>query len=81
MIRTALLIVAAGAMAGCNYEQPEPSKMPESGEVVNVISNVVPASGDISVVHDHTRGVTCWVARYNGTAISCLPDKSFEVTP
>jgi hypothetical protein len=31
---------------------------------------------DVFVVHDEKRAVTCWVARYNGRAlsVSCLPD-------
>lgn len=71
-IFTVLLIAACA--------QADDPKMPESGELVNMISNVI-YGADVHVIHDDARGVTCWAFTYNGAAISCLADKSFEVQP
>jgi hypothetical protein len=40
-------------------------------------------AGDLAVVHDDQRGVTCWVLLYGGTAkgISCLGDGEFRGMP
>lgn len=59
------IFVAAGIVVLGGCEQPEASSPPQQRKAT---------SGELEVLHDDARNVTCWRFVNNDKALSCLPD-------
>lgn len=77
-------ILAFVFLSGCDRSQQVANPMPTSGIKVQSYDNVVFDQG-VTVIHDDSRSVTCWIYRtkeggysVTGGGISCLPDKAID---